>query len=150
MSSFEVQLQYSDYKLGVADRLAWQLRLYGWNYVLWLMRLNIYCTRAIITRRLYIFYPIFQCGLQSRAVNTTDNLCTKQGNAGLYNQERFQIKSGIWWCVYSSCIEKPSMTDMSNVGPVKVNLDQALVQYTNSLVNTTFGSWKSSVNQKSR
>ena len=35
---------------------------------------------------------------QSRAVDLTDNLCTKQGNVGLksgvYNQDQFQIKSG--------------------------------------------------------
>ena len=34
---------------------------------------------------------------QSRAVDLTDNLCTKQGNVGVksevYNQEPFQIKS---------------------------------------------------------
>ena len=43
----------------------------------------VYRTRAIITRGLYIFYPIFQCGLLSRAVNITDKLCTKLGNVGL-------------------------------------------------------------------
>ena len=35
----------------------------------------------------------------SRVVNITDNLSTKQGNLGLkstvYNQEQFQIKSGL-------------------------------------------------------
>ena len=53
---------------------------------------RIYRTSVIITCILYISYPIFQCGLLSRAVNITDNLCTKQGNVGLnsmvYNQER--------------------------------------------------------------
>ena len=48
-------------------------------------------TRAIISRGLYIFYPIL-CGLKSRAVNITDNLCTKQGNSSIkyavYNQEQ--------------------------------------------------------------
>ena len=33
-----------------------------------------YHMRAIITRGLYIFYLIFQCGLLSRAVNITDYL----------------------------------------------------------------------------
>ena len=51
-----------------------------------------YHPRAIISCGLYIFYPIFQCGLYCRAVNITDNLCTKQGNVGLksvvYNQEQ--------------------------------------------------------------
>ena len=51
-----------------------------------------YRTRAIISRGLYIFYPIFQCGLYCRAVNITDNLCTKQGKLGLksagHDQER--------------------------------------------------------------
>ena len=40
-----------------------------------------YRTRAIITRSLYIFYPIFHCGLYCRAVSVTDNLCTKNGNS---------------------------------------------------------------------
>ena len=47
-----------------------------------------YRTRTIITRGLYIFYSFFQCGLESRAVNITDNLCTKQGIP------RFMIHSG--------------------------------------------------------
>ena len=48
-----------------------------------------YRMRAIIILGLYIFNPIFQCSLYSRAVNITDNLCTKQGNPGLK-----AIKSG--------------------------------------------------------
>ena len=40
-------------------------------------------TLAIISLGLYIFYPSIQCGLYTRAVNITDNLCTKQGNLGL-------------------------------------------------------------------
>ena len=51
-----------------------------------------YCKRAIITRSLYIFYPIFHCGLYCRAVNLTDNLCTKQGNYSIFG--RFIIESG--------------------------------------------------------
>ena len=39
---------------------------------------NRYRTRAIITRGLYIFYPIFHCGLYSREVSVTDSLCTKK------------------------------------------------------------------------
>ena len=58
----------------------------------WLIRLDKYPTLAIITRGLYIFYPIFLCGIQLRAVNITDNLCAKQGELCLksaaYNQER--------------------------------------------------------------
>ena len=33
-----------------------------------------YRTRAIITRGLYLFYPIFHCGLYLRAVNTAERL----------------------------------------------------------------------------
>ena len=43
-----------------------------------------YRTRAIISRGLYIFYPIFNCGLYCRAVSITDNLCTKQGNSSIF------------------------------------------------------------------
>ena len=57
-----------------------------------------YPMSAIISRGLYYFYPIFQCGLYSKAANITDNLCTKHENSSkksmVYNQERFQIKSG--------------------------------------------------------
>ena len=72
------------------------LFLYSQNYSPYQNRYHIHVTK---TRGLYIFYPLFQCSLQSRAVNIADNLCTKQGNVGLksavYNQERFQIKSGL-------------------------------------------------------
>ena len=34
----------------------------------------IYRTRAIITRGLYFFYPIFHCGLYLRAVYTAERL----------------------------------------------------------------------------
>ena len=48
--------------------------------------------------RAYISYSVLQCGLKSRVVNITYNLCAIQGNVGLksttYNQEWFQIKSG--------------------------------------------------------
>ena len=37
-------------------------RLEQWDFYIWLPQ-NKNCTRAIITRGLYIFYPIFQCGL---------------------------------------------------------------------------------------
>ena len=37
--------------------------------------------RSIITRGLYIFYPIFNCGLYERAVYITVNLCTNNGNS---------------------------------------------------------------------
>ena len=46
-----------------------------------------------------IFFTPFQCGLQSRVVNITDNLCTKQENmhlkSAVYNQEQFHIKKGL-------------------------------------------------------
>ena len=37
-----------------------------------------YRTRAIISRGLYIFYPIFHCGLHSKVAYITDSLCTKE------------------------------------------------------------------------
>ena len=40
--------------------------------------LSIYRTRAIISRGLYIFYPIFNCGFYCRAVSITENLCNKK------------------------------------------------------------------------
>ena len=43
-----------------------------------------YRTCAIIRHGLYIFYPIFHCGLYCRAVSITDNLCTKQGNSSIF------------------------------------------------------------------
>ena len=45
---------------------------------------NMYRTSAIISRGLYIFYPIFHCGLYCRAVSIADNLCTKQGNPSIF------------------------------------------------------------------
>ena len=58
---------------------------------------------------MYMFYPIFHCGLKSTAHNITDNLCSKQGNSSIksvvYNQERFQIKSGLKWHVYGIQME---------------------------------------------
>ena len=38
----------------------------------------IYCTLAIISRGLYIFYAIYHCSLYCRAVSITDNFCTKE------------------------------------------------------------------------
>ena len=59
-----------------------------------------YRTRGIINRGLYIFYPIFTADYnQERLI-----LFTKQEILGLdstvYNQEWFQIKSGLKWRVY--------------------------------------------------
>ena len=48
---------------------------------------NYYSTRAIMTLGLYIFYPIFHCGLYCRAVSVTDNLCTKQGNSSIFGSK---------------------------------------------------------------
>ena len=59
----------------------------------------IYHTRANITRGLYIFHPIFQFGLWSRAIDITDNLCAKQEmlslKSAVYNQERVII-ARVW------------------------------------------------------
>ena len=49
-----------------------------------LIRGIIYCTHNIISYGLYIFYPIFHCGLYCSAANTTDNLCTKRGNSSIF------------------------------------------------------------------
>ena len=61
-----------------------------------------YCTSAIISRGLYIFYPTFHCSFYYRAVNITDNLRTIHKEilqflalkSVVYNQEWFQIKRG--------------------------------------------------------
>ena len=57
-----------------------------------------YRTRAIISRGLYNFYPIFQCGLYCRAVNITDSLCTRKEKSSIfglksevYNQEQVMM-----------------------------------------------------------
>ena len=45
---------------------------------------------------LSFFYPIFHCGFQSRAINITKNLSTKQGNSSIKSaiskHKWFQIK----------------------------------------------------------
>ena len=51
------------------------------KYIVNEIQKDTYHTRAIISRGLYIFYPIFHCGLYCRAVSITDILCTKQGNS---------------------------------------------------------------------
>ena len=54
-----------------------------------------YRTRAIITRGLYIFYPIFHCGLYCRAVSVTEIYALNKEilqflglKSVVYNQER--------------------------------------------------------------
>ena len=42
---------------------------------------------------MYIFYPIFHCGLYIRAVSITDNLCTKQGNSSIFEPKTRGYKS---------------------------------------------------------
>ena len=44
-------------------------------------------THAIISRGLYIFYPIFHSGLYCRAVSVTNNLCTEQGNSSIFEPQ---------------------------------------------------------------
>jgi hypothetical protein len=53
--------------------------------IFWVIDMNktIYHMQANISHGLYIFYPIFQCGLYCGAVNITDNICTKQPKIGL-------------------------------------------------------------------
>ena len=52
-----------------------------------------YRMRAIISRGLYTFHPIFQCSLYCRAVIITDNLCTKQGNSSIFEPKIHSFKS---------------------------------------------------------
>jgi hypothetical protein len=40
--------------------------------------------KQFTVRGLYIFDPIFHCGLYCRVVNITDNLCNKQGNSSIF------------------------------------------------------------------
>ena len=61
----------------------------------WQTLLN-YCTRAVISRGFYIFYPFSHCGLYCRVVSVTDNLFTKQGNSSISGSKirGFIIKNG--------------------------------------------------------
>ena len=61
-----------------------------------------YRSRAILSRGLYSFYPIFHCGSYCRAVSITDNLCIKQWilhflglKSAVYNQKRVIIMACI-------------------------------------------------------
>ena len=65
-----------------------------------LVKLQMYCTRAIITCDWYIFYPIFHCGLYCKEVSVTDiYLLNKEIlqflglKSTVYNWDQFQIKS---------------------------------------------------------
>ena len=59
-------------------------------------QLYIYCTHAIITRSLYIFYPIFvdHFFVFKEIFKKILSLCMDS------IQERFLIKSGLWWRAY--------------------------------------------------
>ena len=72
-------LFYLTLKLLISTRV-WQLKVFQY-------KATNYHTRAIITRGLYIFYPIFHCSLYCRAVSVTDNLCTKQGNSSIFGSK---------------------------------------------------------------
>ena len=54
------------------------------KYIVNEIQQDTYHTRAIISRSLYIFYPIFHCGLYCRVVSITNNLCTKKGNSSIF------------------------------------------------------------------
>ena len=60
--------------------LFWNWAFLDWNLeqsLVWISsieRPNKYSMRAIISCGLYIFYPIFHCGLYCRAVNNTERL----------------------------------------------------------------------------
>ena len=59
---------------------------------------NIYCKRAIISRGLYIFYPIFEVNFFVFKDFFLENsvLCMA------CIQERLVIKSGLWWRAYGN------------------------------------------------
>ena len=63
----------------------------SWNNFWRCIPIFIYHMHANITRGLYIFYPIFHCGLYCRAVNITDNLCTKEGNSSIFGSKIFGL-----------------------------------------------------------
>ena len=48
-------------------------------FVNWAAKLN-----AIMSHGLYVFYPIFHCGLYCRVVSITNKLCTKQANSLIF------------------------------------------------------------------
>ena len=58
---------------------------------------SIYHTRAIISRGLNIFYPIFHCGLYSKAAYITTVYVLKSGNSSkisaVYNQEQLILQT---------------------------------------------------------
>ena len=58
----------------------WQSQLLFWSEI---CKEFIYRTRAIISRGLYFFYPIFT----SAAAYITDNLCTKNGNSSFFKHK---------------------------------------------------------------
>ena len=69
-----------------------------------------YRMRAIISRGLYTFHPIFQCSLYCRAVIITDNLCTKQGNSSIFEPKIHSFKSRAdyngWRSVYQGQLQR--------------------------------------------
>ena len=60
-----------------------------------------YCKRTIITRGLYIYYPIFEVHF----FVFKEFFFHKILFLGIVSiQARFQIKSGLWWHVYGTLI----------------------------------------------
>ena len=79
-----------------------KVQKYSFIFTKVLLRLHAYWqgkyrTCAIITRGLYIFYPIFHCGLYCRAVSVLNKAILQflGLKSAVYNWERFQIKSGL-------------------------------------------------------
>ena len=66
-------------------KISYNLILYTqyWYTEVILADMHTYHTHAIITRSLYIFYPIFHCGLSCRAGSVTDDLCSKHENSSI-------------------------------------------------------------------
>ena len=63
------------------------------------LRLINYHMRAIITRGLYIFYPIFHFCLYWRAVSVTNNLCTYPGNLSIFGSKMGIVMAGIHYLI---------------------------------------------------
>ena len=68
----------------------WQFADLNSNFVL-----NLYRTSAIMIQGLYIFKPIFYCGLYRRAVSIKDNLCSKVGNSSIFGPEICGLQSRV-------------------------------------------------------
>ena len=79
--------------------MAWLIKVYELFLFTYVFLYN-YRMRAIITRGLYIFYSILegQNGFLRSFFHKILTLCT------VSIQERFMIKSGLWWRAYGTLV----------------------------------------------